>query len=260
MQIRVLSDIHEDINERYPLNYNDDVFTVIAGDISGDPINGVVWVKKNIKNGLLVHGNHDFVYNTLGLTFQEQQDAYTNCFPLDGNVSYLNNQYKIIDDIVFIGCCLYTNYKYNGNVTDNMKLASKGLNDFRWGQIKENDNIVRLEPRHYLAMFKESFDFIKHTLKKFEDKKCVLITHHGVSPLQIAPKYFTSNINASYISDLTKFIEKQKNLKLIVTGHIHTSSDIMIGNTRVICNPYGYRSSVYGECNLNFNPNLIVEV
>lgn len=257
MQVRVISDIHEDVNEKHPLKYNDDVFTIIAGDISGDPIKGVVWVKNNIKNGLLVHGNHDFVYNTLYLTFQEQQSAYINCFPLDGNVSYLNNQYKIIDDIVFIGSCLYTDYKYNGKVKDNMKLASKGLNDFRWGQIEENGKFVKLEPRHYLAMFKESFDFIKHTLKKFKKKKCVLITHHCVSPLQLDPKYFTSSLNASFVSDLTKFIEKQKNLALVVTGHTHASSDIMIGNTRVICNPYGYRES---EPNLNFNPNLIVEV
>lgn len=260
MKVRIISDIHEDINERYPLNYNDDIFTIIAGDISGDPINGVVWVKNNIKNGLLVHGNHDFVYNSLSLTFQEQQSAYINSFPLDGNVSYLNNQYKIINDIVFIGCCLYTDYKYNGTVNDNMKFALNGLNDFKWGQIEENGKFVKLEPRHYLTMFNESFKFIKKTLNKFKDKKCVLITHHGISPLQLDPKYFTSKLNASFISNLEDFILKHDNLALVISGHVHNSSDFKIGNTRVICNPYGYRSSVHGECNLNFNPNLIVEV
>lgn len=259
MQIRVLSDIHIDINENYPLSYNDDMFTVISGDISGDPINSVIWLKNNIKNGLFVHGNH-LVYNTLGLTFQELQDIYKNSFPLDCSLSYLNNQYKIVNDIVFIGCCLYTDYKYNGSVRSNMKMAEKGLNDFRWGKYKVGDVIVGLKPQHYLEMFKESMEFIKDTLKKFKDKKCVLITHHGVSPFQLSPKYINSSLNASFISNLEKFILKHDNLALVVSGHVHNNSDFKIGNTRVICNPYGYRDPYYGECNLNFNPNLIVEV
>ena len=197
------------------------------------------------------------VYNHLGLPIQQLQQIYSNAFPLEADVSYLNNQYKIINDIVFIGCCLYTDYKYNGTVNSNMKIAEKGLNDFRWGKILEGDKIVSLKPYHYLNMFKESYSFIKHILKKFKNKKCVLITHHCVSPLQLDPKYFTSSINASFVSDLTKFIEKQKNLALVVTGHTHSSSDIMIGNTRVICNPYGYRES---EPNKNFNPNLIIDI
>lgn len=200
------------------------------------------------------------VYNHLNLPLQEQKLIFKNNFPLDGNVSYLNNQYKIINDIVFIGCCLYTDYKYNGTVNDNMKFALNGLNDFKWGQIEENGKFVKLEPRHYLTMFNESFKFIKKTLNKFKDKKCVLITHHGISPLQLDPKYFTSKLNASFISNLEDFILKHDNLALVISGHVHNSSDFKIGNTRVICNPYGYRSSVHGECNLNFNPNLIVEV
>ena len=260
MKVRIISDIHEDINEKYPLTYNDDIFTIIAGDISGDPIRGIEWVKNNIKNGLIVHGNHDFVYNGLRLSFQDQQKMFINSFPLDSSISYLNNQYKIIDDIVFIGSCLYTDYKYNGNVNGNKRLAEKGLNDFRWGLYKEADKIVRLKPEHYLKMFKESFKFIKKTLHKFKDKKCVLITHHCISPLQIDPKYFTSNLNASFVSNLDDFIISNKNLVLAISGHTHASSDFMLGNTRVVCNPYGYRSSVYGECNLNFNPNLIIEI
>ena len=260
MKVRVISDIHEDINDRYPLNYNDDVFTIIAGDISGDPIKGVIWIKNNIKNGLFVHGNHDFVYNSLSLTFQEQQGAYAKCFPLDGNVSYLNNQYKIINDIVFIGCCLYTDYKYNGTVNDNMELALNGLNDFKWGQIEENGKFVKLEPRHYLTMFNESFKFIKKTLNKFKDKKCVLITHHGMSPKCIADEYVNDCLNASYISNMESYIKRYPNIALIISGHIHSSKDFMLGNTRYIMNPYGYRDPMYGRPNIAFNKDLIVKV
>ena len=261
MQIRVLSDIHIDINENYPIpEFEDDVFTIVAGDISGDPVVSSYWIEDNIKHGVFVHGNHDLVYNKLEQPLQEQKLIFKNKFPLDADVSYLDNQYKIIDDIVFIGSCLYTDYKYGGSVSSNMKIAKKGLNDFRWGKYQEFDKIVPLQPKHYLAMFKESFEFIKDTLNKFKDKKCVLITHHGVSPLQISMKYITSNLNASFISDLGDFIQKHDNLKLVVSGHIHSSSDFKIGNTRIICNPYGYRDPYYRETNTYFNPNLIVEV
>lgn len=261
MQIRVLSDIHIDINENYPIpEFEDDVFTIVAGDISGDPVVSSYWIEDNIKHGVFVHGNHDLVYNKLEQPLQEQKLIFKNKFPLDVNVSYLDNQYKIIDDIVFIGCCLYTNYKYNGKTISNMKLAETGLNDFYWGKYKDGDKVVPLLPKHYLEMFNESFKFIKDTLKKFKDKKCVLITHYGVSPLQLDPKYFNSSLNASFISNLEKFILKHDNLALVVSGHVHNSSDFKIGNIRVICNPYGYRDPYYGECNLKFNPNLIVEV
>lgn len=260
MQIRVLSDIHIDINENHPIpEFEDDVFTIIAGDVSGDPVVSSYWIEDNIKNGVFVHGNH-LVYNTLNQPIQDLKVIFKNKFPLDANISYLDNQYKIVNDIVFIGCCLYTDYQYNGTVYNNMKYAEKGLNDFRWGLYREGDKVVPLLPKHYLGMFNESFNFIKKTLKKFKNKKCVLITHHGVSPLQLDPKHFNSSLNASYISNLEKFISKYNNLVLVVSGHVHNSSDFKIGNTRIICNPYGYRDPYYGGCNLKFNKNLIVEV
>ena len=100
MQIRVLSDIHIDINENYPIpSFEDDIFTIVAGDISGDPVISSYWIEDNIKNGLFVHGNHDLVYNKLEQPLQEQKLIFKNKFPLDANVSYLDNQYKIVNDI-----------------------------------------------------------------------------------------------------------------------------------------------------------------
>ena len=73
MQIRVLSDIHIDINENYPIpEFEDDVFTIVAGDISGDPVVSSYWIEDNIKHGVFVHGNHDLVYNKLEQPLQEQ--------------------------------------------------------------------------------------------------------------------------------------------------------------------------------------------
>jgi predicted phosphodiesterase len=261
MDIRIISDLHIDINKDYPISYNDDVFTVIAGDICGNPYDGVEWVKKNIKRGLFIKGNHQ-VYNKLYLPLQALTKIYADAFPLDADVSFLDDQYKIINGIVFIGCTLYTDYKFAGTQYDNMRTATVGLNDFRWGFWfdKNIQNLVPLQPQHYLKLHKKSRRFISKTLKKFKDKKCVLITHHGMSPKCIADEYVGNYLNASYVSNMERLIKSNPNLVLVISGHIHASKDFMIGNTRYIMNPYGYRNPFYGIVNTAFNPNLIMSV
>lgn len=67
MKIRLISDLHIDINSNYPLDLHrdgaNDVYTLIAGDICGSPAMAVEWVKKNVHQGALISGNHD-VYDT----------------------------------------------------------------------------------------------------------------------------------------------------------------------------------------------------
>ena len=56
MKIRVISDLHIDVNEEIPLKYDDDTFTIICGDISNDAAITAQWVHENIKRGLFVGG------------------------------------------------------------------------------------------------------------------------------------------------------------------------------------------------------------
>lgn len=58
MKLRVISDLHIDINHKIPLEYDDDVFTVVCGDISGYAEDSIQWIAKNVRNGVFVSGNH----------------------------------------------------------------------------------------------------------------------------------------------------------------------------------------------------------
>lgn len=69
--------------------------------------------------------------------------------------------------------------------------------------------------------------------------------------------YVGHKASASYASNLENFIMKYPNIKLWCHGHIHSNSDYMIGNCRVICNPRGYEH--YKE-NTSFNSHYIIEV
>lgn len=265
MDIRIISDLHIDINKDYPITYNDDIFTIIAGDIAGEPTEVDKWLKDNIKRGIFIRGNHDQNYCDLknrsplnAWLIPDLQEKY----PIDSDLSFLENQYKIINDIVFIGCTLYTDYKYGGNQYNNMIMANRGLNDFRYGMWFDEKThcLVPLQPQYYLKLHEKSRRFISRTLKKFKDKKCVLITHHGMSPKCIANEYVGDALNASYVSNMERLIKANPNLALVISGHIHASKDFMVGNTRYIMNSYGYRNPAWGTVNTAFNPNLIVSV
>ena len=64
MKIRILSDLHLDVNSKYPFSLKDkDTFTILCGDTSGDPEITKKWIDDNIKSGVFVCGNH-LVYNS----------------------------------------------------------------------------------------------------------------------------------------------------------------------------------------------------
>lgn len=254
MKIRIFSDIHIDINKKdIYIPPKDDILNIIAGDVSGDPYTTCDYLLEKVDKSIYVHGNH-IVYNDYDMPLQEIEDTLYEKLE-NTSCHYLNNNYIIINDIVFIGSTLYTDHKYKFTESVNAKIATRGLNDFRWGRYLNGNVLEHLNPYHYMEIHRESMLFIQETLEKFHDKKCVVITHHGVSPQAINEKYKNSDINASFISDHENFIKNYSNIVVWIFGHIHNSFDFMINNTRIIGNPKGY-----GDENPNFNKNLIIEV
>ena len=111
MKIRIISDLHIDVNSKYPFKLKDkETFTIICGDISGYLDKTSNWLNKNIKRGLFVAGNH-IIYNESGHSIQYLKGQYTKNYPLSSSISFLDDSYKIVDDIVFVGGTLWTDYK-----------------------------------------------------------------------------------------------------------------------------------------------------
>lgn len=78
--------------------------------------------------------------------------------------------------------------------------------------------------------------------KEITSGKVVVVTHHAPSSLSIADEYKGDELmNGGYYSDLTKFIEDRPSIKVFIHGHTHTKFDYTIGNTRILCNPRGYK-------------------
>ena len=82
-----------------------------------------------------------------------------------------------------------------------------------------------------------------------------MITHHGPSIQSVSECDKDDVITSAYVSDHEAFIEMHKP-NMWVHGHLHNSSDYVIGETRVLCNPRGYPSAL----NPDYNPLKTFEI
>ena len=156
MKIRLLSDLHIDVNHNYPLTLPDDgVFTLIGGDICGTVDDTIKWIHDNVKQGAFCAGNH-IVYNPevkngVKIPIEDLKEKLHKEFPLDADVTFMDDDVGVItkqltDKVLLIADVMYTDYHLkipgvnpSGNVKKNMGLSepkfSKGsyLNDFCYG-------------------------------------------------------------------------------------------------------------------------------
>ena len=270
MKLRILSDLHLDINTRMPFNIKDkEVFTVVCGDVSGYYLKTTKWLNKNVKNGVFVAGNH-ILYNKSGHSLQYQLKQFENSYPLDDSISFLNDNYKIVDDIVFVGGTLWTDYSLYGIERKDkyMWYALWYLNDFHYGRINSRKNVMKekksqtimLRPEYCAIMFQHTILTIDKVCRNFPDKKVVVVTHHAPSEKSVPSIRRNDKVTPAFASNLEDFILRHPNIKLWCHGHIHTASDYNIGGCRVICNPRGYAKYNEDAEHTGFNENLIVEI
>lgn len=270
--IRILSDLHIDINNGYPLSWNNkEIFTIIAGDTSGDPKQAVNWINRHFKKGIVISGNH-IVYNDKNLTIQELREIYAKAFPIKSKISYLdcltNDGFftKEVDGILFVGSTLYTNFRLSidgqANIEDNLYWASKLSNDYYWGFIKDSrlNSIRKLRPTDILEFFKITIQRFKEAIeiaeKENPEKPIVVITHYTPSIKCIASHYVDDEIISSYASNLEQFILDHKNIKLWICGHSHNQTTFKVGECRIVMNPRGY---CMDHQDVNFDKDLLVD-
>lgn len=272
MKIRLLSDLHIDINDKYPLDLHkdkaNDVFTLVAGDVSGYPHKTVDWLKRNIHRGAFICGNHD-VYD--GMPIEDIKSMYHKEFPESSLLTFFDNDIGVVskeidDGILLVADVLYTDYALpvkfmngDGNVKCNMHLADPwlhrngGMNDFNYGRCraaivgvndshKMKEGTWRLVPQVYLDHHKRAFEKITEIVEANKDKKVILMAHHGLSPKCLDINYDNGELDASYVSDKEKWIEEHPNIKFVFSGHIHCRKTFNIGSTVYAMNALGYCS------------------
>lgn len=206
---------------------------------------------------LVIAGNHEY--------YRHENDAYTwEDLPQDmrdaadfsdrlekGKVSFFEDATAVYDGVRFIGTTLWTDMLLYGDDPLVKMLVAQALNDYNviWSKFNDRLLIEQVVERHGVSR-----KFIEDTLAEPFDGPTVVVTHHTPSWLSVHPDYRANKASAGYSSRLEPLIEKGKPA-LWIHGHTHSSFDYQLYETRVVCNPRGYRDE-----NKEFNPELLIEI
>lgn len=240
MLIKLASDLHLEFqSSSFGKRSLADVL-ILAGDISN-----LMQANKNFQfyfyqyeTVIYVMGNHE--YYGKDLTAIEQFRRQLG----DLNVIILDNEFIDIGDTRIIGSTMWTDCDKGNPIT--MEIIRNEINDFRL--------IKGFTVQESADLHKKAVAFIDEASKDHE--KVIVVTHHAPSHKSVHPRFYGEPVNHAYYSDLDEFIMDRPQIKLWCHGHMHNSSDYLIGDTRVVCNPHGY-----GIENRNgFNKDLIIEV
>lgn len=216
---------------------------------------------------LYVAGNHEHYHGDFKFTLSELKKKLSHY----KNLYILDKECIFIEDTMFVGGTLWTNM----NNEDPLTLHAIGsmMNDFicvknsdRYvyrnvpiyeynedGSLKKDadgkmmqlgmkkkEEVARFSPQDAVEENRKCFDYIKFIVEG--NDKVVVIGHHTPSTQSCHPRYAHDQLmNGGYHNSYEEYIMDHPQIKLWTHGHTHELYDYMIGETRVVCNPRGYK-------------------
>jgi len=177
---------------------------------------------------IYVHGNHEAYGYQYSLVADAIRARASNTV-----VRYLERDACVIGDVRFLGCCLWTDYDLYRDRERSMKMAGLCMRDHVTIRSEEGGRFL---PEHALDEHEKSLAWLHEQLSMPFDGRTVVVTHHGVAPLSIHPRYGDERVNAAFASDLRHMLDLAD---LWIHGHVHDSFDYRVGDARIIANPRG---------------------
>jgi Icc-related predicted phosphoesterase len=192
-------------------------------------------VSKEYEQVIYIAGNHEFYHgrypDAYGWLYEEMKRY--------DNIHFLDKDDITIDDVTFVGGTLWTDMNRADPTT--MQLIEGMMNDFR---IIRNSkfNYRRFAPGDAVNDHRQTLEYIKKVVDSDPSKKYVVVGHHAPCALSIHETYKNEYyMNGGYYSDLSEFILDRPQIALWTHGHMHNPSDYKLGETRIVCNPRGYK-------------------
>jgi predicted phosphodiesterase len=207
-----------------------------------------------------VMGNHEHYHGD----FAKSIDNLRTHLGYLSNLYILDKEWMFIDDVLFVAGTLWTDMNREDPVTlasirgymNDYKIIANSNNPdvvFNGGQINEAGDFVadpwgthtrpaRFLPEDSVADHKAMLECITAVCDGHKNEKIVVCGHHSPSKQSTKPQYEDNvMVNGAYSSDLTEFILDRPQIKLWTHGHTHHVFDYMVGSTRIVCNPRGYK-------------------
>lgn len=254
MRIQIFSDLHVDVYPIKPITIVPGVdLVIVAGDVCEGVLRAFEHLRRIVPMDIpivMALGNHEFyrkfIPDELALAI-----SHAGAF----NLHVLNGTAFEQSGVRFVGATLWTDYRIMGeaNQARVMSACAKGMNDHRligW----QKKPWLRFRPQEAALLHHRSKAAITEMLAAPFAGPTVVVSHHAVHWDSIHPRFRGDLVTGAFVSDLSELIETYQPT-LWVHGHVHNSSDYLVGKTRVLCNPHGY-----GTENPNFDGSLVVEV
>ena len=248
MKIQVLSDLHIEVDD-FEFEETDSDVVVLAGDIHVKD-KGVNWAIENIKDKpvLYVLGNHEFYGNAYPKLVNSLREIVKGT-----NVLILENDSVTIEGVNFFGCTLWTDFELFGDPRAAGYECQQMMTDFK--KIRVSPKYSKLRFIDVASIHRGSLQWLKTELEKYQGQRNVVITHHGPSPLSLPSGREQDISSSAYVSQLEDVL-KEFGPNYWLHGHMHSSSNYLVGDCRVICNPRGYPD----ERNPEFEQDFKVEL
>lgn len=250
MRVQVLSDLHLNFgHKKLPAISKDAEVLVYAGDTTPripDAVKYFQHIRQSVSVPIIfVMGNHDYWYKLIGNAVSE----YRNALSVIPDLNFLEQDIVEIDGYRFVGTTMWTDFD-NGRCSH---AARRGMLDCpsiykRTSEGKTNINNKDIVIEHVRAK-----TFLQNALA-LEIPKTIVVTHHGPSLSLIDESYAKSAMNGAFYADMADLILKHKPLAWLY-GHTHVGRIDQIGDTKTVCNPFGYTHEKY----LGYTEQLVID-
>jgi predicted phosphodiesterase len=243
MRLQLLSDLHFEFHADGGRSFVESLdpagidVLVLAGDIAvGAGIPGALALFCERYAGadvVYVHGNHEYYGTNRESVVRWTKEASSR----HSNLSWLDSELVEIRGRRFLGGPLWFAHAPEGDRVKQFMGDFSAIERFESWVYDENRRMTELLARE---------------LREGD----VVITHHLPSHRCVAPRYVGNALNVFFLCDVEDLIEDRRP-SLWFHGHTHEQVDVRVGETRVLCNPFGY---VGYELNHRFDERLRVEL
>lgn len=241
MRIRVYSDLHFEVHADHGKSFVDSLdpdgcdVVVLAGDIAAHAClyQALDMFCQKFKRVIHVPGNHEYygvnrgrVFNTLRRVKDKHFDRLTL---LDRGIwSWMGKR--------IVGTTMWFPKTAEAAAVLSTWSDSSAIQGFqKW--VGEQNRL--------------SVGFLRKEIRKGD----VVVTHYAPSWQSVHPRFAGEASNLLYVCDMEDLILERKPA-LWIHGHVHSEFDYVLGDTRVICHPFGYPN----EYSVNYNDAFTVEV
>jgi Icc-related predicted phosphoesterase len=243
MRLQLMSDLHFEFHRDGGRAFVDSLdpngidVLVLAGDIAVaegiQPALKLLCGRFRDASVVYVHGNHEFYDGERSFVVALTRRAQAE----NPNLTWLDCSRTELHGFQFLGAPLWFPLS---TVDEGLKHA---MNDF--SAIEDFESWVYRENAKAIAFFERE-------LRPGD----IVVTHHLPSQRCVAPRFAGHALNRFFVCDLTGLMIERKP-RLWLHGHSHASVRAQIGETTVLCNPFGYAVE---ELNPEFLDRLVVDL